>query len=226
MAMATEEQWLCDLRHFTRIEKVEPCNAPKCGMARLQMETNLAALGDCGRYARMMPVSIFNSGDCLICGEALANDQQLFGTWGVFSVPAGLECFCDAVIHWSCYANWPHRAEFAKAYFDFWVDEEKHNRCWAKAFHDEQVFMTVNPFIAEAGEAILVLASTGSRLRVEMDEWQTWLEAPEMSDGEPMHPIEIAEMQRIAPVLKAALPTEDDVMNALDGESKGWTRQT
>ena len=142
--MATEEQWLCDLRHFIRIEKVEPCNAPKCGMARLQMETNLAALGDCGRYARMMPVSIFNSGDCLICGEALANDQQLFGTWGVFSVPAGLERFCDAVIHWSCYANWPHRAEFAKAYFDYWVDEEKHNRCWAKAFHDEQVFMTVN----------------------------------------------------------------------------------
>ena len=27
----------------------EPCNSPKCGMARLQMETNLAALGDCGR---------------------------------------------------------------------------------------------------------------------------------------------------------------------------------
>lgn len=162
---------------------------------------------------------------CPLCGQPIGDQEQVFSTWGAFPVRLELARFCDAEMHWSCYRIWPHQAEFAKAYFDFWVDEECTNRCWAKAFHDDHVFMTVNPFIADQGEAILVLSTTGSRLRVEIEDWLEWLEAPEMSDEEPMHPAEIAEMRRLVPRLRAAFPTVDDIMNALDGESKGWTIQ-
>jgi hypothetical protein len=162
---------------------------------------------------------------CPICGKVLTEQDERFGTWGVFAVPPDLFRFCDAVMHWSCYADWPRRPEFAKAYFDFWVGNEPHNRHWAKAYLDDQVFVTVNPFLGESGEAELVLAATGSRVRVRMEEWERWLDAPETSEGARLHPLEIAELRRVAPALKAAIPTVDAVMNALDGESKGWTRQ-
>ena len=84
--------------------------------------------------------------------------------------------------------------------------------------------MTVNPFIGDGGEAVLVLAATGSRVRVDMTEWENWLVNHVTSEGERLHPIEIAELERVVPALKAALPTAAAAMNALDGESKGWTR--
>jgi hypothetical protein len=85
--------------------------------------------------------------------------------------------------------------------------------------------VTVNPFSGDDGEAMLVLAETGSRVRVELPEWERWLDAPETSEGERLHPLVVEELRQIAPGLKAALPTADAVLNVLDGESKGWTRE-
>jgi hypothetical protein len=161
---------------------------------------------------------------CPICNGVITDDDERFGTWGVFPVPADLFGYCDAVMHWSCYATWPRRREFARAYFDFWVGNEPHNKYWAKAYLDDRVFVTVNPFIGDGGEAELVLAETGSRVRVQMADWERWLDTPETSEGKRLYPLVIEELRHVTPALKAALPTVDAVMNALDGESKGWTR--
>ena len=75
-----------------------------------------------------------------------------------------------------------------------------------------------------SGEAILVLARTGSRVRVDMAEWEQWLEAPETSEGERLHPLVVGELREAVPAIKAAIPTSAAAMEALDGESKGWTR--
>lgn len=161
---------------------------------------------------------------CPICNEVLTEQDERFGTWGVFAVPPDLFRYCDAVMHWSCYAAWPRREEFARAYFEFWVQEEKSNRFWAKAYLDDRVVVTVNPFNGKSGEAILVLARTGSRVRVDMAEWEQWLEAPETSEGERLHPLVVGELREAVPAIKAAIPTSAAAMDALDGESKGWTR--
>ncbi|HEX4611477.1 MAG TPA: hypothetical protein VH092_25005 [Urbifossiella sp.] len=93
-----------------------------------------------------------------------------------------------------------------------------------KGHLDDRVPATVNPFNGEGGEATLVLSQTGSRVRVNMAEWERWLEAPTISEGEQLHPLVVAELREAVPALKAAIPTADAAMDALDGESKGWTR--
>jgi hypothetical protein len=169
---------------------------------------------------RASPMALFIPGksECPICHKVLTDEDEVFGTWGVFSVDPALFPNCDAVIHWSCYADWPRRPEFARAYFNFWVKDEPHNQYWAKAFLDDQVFVTVNPFLGAAGEAELVFAATGSRIRVRIDEWERWLDNPETSEGERLHPLEIAELYRVAAALKSTFPTADAVMDALDGD--------
>jgi hypothetical protein len=171
-------------------------------------------------------MAIFMPGisDCPICGGVLTEDDETFGTWGIFAVAPDLFRFCDAVMHWSCYAAWPRRREFARAYFEFWVGNEPHNQYWAKAYLDDRVLVTVNPFLGDDGEAELVLAETGSRVRVRMSEWGPWLDEPTTSKEGPLYPLVVEELRAVVPALKAAIPTVDAVMNALDGESKSWTR--
>jgi hypothetical protein len=163
--------------------------------------------------------------ECPICRRTISEEDERFGTWGVFKVAPDLIDYCDAVMHWSCYAPWPRRREFARAYFNFWIGNEPSNRYWAKAYLDERVLVTVNPFISDGGEVELVLAETGSRLRVRAAEWEQWLNAPDTSEGRPLYPLEAEEVRAVVPALKAAIPTVDELMDALDGDSKGWTRR-
>jgi hypothetical protein len=163
--------------------------------------------------------------ECPLCGRVLDEQDELFGTWGVFTADWELFPYCDATMHWSCYADWPRREAFAREYFDFWVEEEKTSRCWAKAYLDERVLMTVNPFHGRHSQAILVLARTGMRISVNMAEWERWLECPETSEGRKLYPLVVDELREVVPALKAAIPTRDAVMDALDGESKGWIRK-
>jgi hypothetical protein len=172
-----------------------------------------------------MAIFVPGSSQCPLCGSVLTDRDEVFGTWGVFSGDPELFAYCDAVMHWSCYATWPSREKFARAYFDFWVEEEATNRFWAKAYLDERVLMKVNPFNGGQGEAVLVLARTGSRIFVDLDDWERWLESPETSRGEKLHPMEVDELREVIPALKAAIPTADAAMVALDGESKGWIRK-
>jgi hypothetical protein len=86
--------------------------------------------------------------------------------------------------------------------------------------------MTVNPFNGERGQARLLLSRTGSDVRVDLAEWERWLEAPETSRGQRVHPLVLEELRDVVPALGAAIPTADAAMEALDGESKGWRRIT
>jgi hypothetical protein len=172
-------------------------------------------------------MAFFTAGisECAICHEVLTEQDEVFATWGVFGVDLELFPYCDAPMHWSCYAAWPHRETFARAYFDFWIEEERRNRYWAKVYLDDRVLMKVNPFNGENGEASLLLSRTGSSVRVDLTHWEQWLEAAETTkDGRKLHPLEVDEFREIAPVLKATLPTWDSVMDAIDGASKGWRR--
>jgi hypothetical protein len=156
---------------------------------------------------------IFPNSTCAICQQPLGS-ERIFATSGVF-LPANdpLFEFCDAGMHWSCYAKWPHRLRFAKAYVDMWVEMEKQNPYWGRAYLDESVFVTVGPAVEQAS---VQLYETGSSCRVPFAEWENWL--VELKPD--LEPIEREALERVLPRLRAALPTPQALIEAVDWDSK------
>lgn len=112
---------------------------------------------------------------CPLCDEPMYETQDLFGTWGVW-LPSGnpLLKFCDASMHWSCYAAWPHRPEFARSYVDFWVRNHTVQSPWRIAHLDRICLVSVNPDPTVWSSWIYFYA-TGSRKDVSLDLWSEWL---------------------------------------------------
>ena len=121
---------------------------------------------------------------CAICGGVLNEEDKTFGTWGLSRAPGPLHVLRreHALVLLRQLA--PAQKEFTRAYFDSSVEQESTNQFWAKAYLDDRVLMTVNPFNEESGEADLVLARTGYIVRVDLAEWEHWFDAPYTSEGE------------------------------------------
>lgn len=74
---------------------------------------------------------IFRGSLCALCRQSLSD--PILATSGIF-LPLNdpLACYCDAGMHWDCYAVWEHQPRFAKAYVRFWIENEKENPDWAR----------------------------------------------------------------------------------------------
>lgn len=152
---------------------------------------------------------------CAICERPFNFEQEpIFATWGVFAVPPELFRFCDAPLHWDCYAAWPHRAVFAAAYFQMWVEIAREDAFWSQVWLDEKLLVTVNPDEPVA-EVSLRLAETGSVFRVKLADWTTWL-AVQCHSPQGNHPIETAALTAILSTLQTHLPTSDAILNRID----------
>ena len=148
---------------------------------------------------------------CAICAQPLNLEEPIFATWGVFDVPPEVFRFCDAPLHWDCYAAWPHRAVFAAAYFHMWVGIAAEDCYWSTVWQDEQLLVTVNPD-APVEKVSLVLAATGSRFHIELAAWEDWLAAA----PEGAHPIETAALITALPTLQTELPTREAILRRID----------
>ena len=100
----------------------------------------------------------------MLCGQPLRG--PIFATSGIF-LPLNdpLACYCDAGMHWDCYAVWEHREGFAKAHVRFWIENEKRNPYWARVFENERCFIVIGPHPPVA-QAHVMLFATGSRIDV------------------------------------------------------------
>ncbi|HBP19819.1 MAG TPA: hypothetical protein DEA08_18760 [Planctomycetes bacterium] len=126
--------------------------------------------------------------------------------------------------HWSCYEGWGYRARFACSYFEFWVQQEATSPSWHKAFADERVFVTVNPD-PSVRSCWVVLAETGTRHSVRLDDWSQWLDT-----SRPDHEIVEAALAVAKEGLRTALPSAPAVLAAVNLEAKGplleaWRRE-
>ena len=162
---------------------------------------------------------------CAICNQQLGS-APIFGTWGVFLADEDpLVGFCDAPFHWSCYVKWPERERFAKAYFAFWVAQEKVNPSWAKLFGDDEVFVTVglgyrpSDQLPAVSEVSVRLAATGSDLRVPTSEWERWLEGGALHDSE-LQPLELDAIRAVLPRLKTGIPSVERAARSVDWTAK------
>lgn len=155
---------------------------------------------------------------CAICDKRLNISAPLFATSGLFPVPGMLLRYCDAPMHWNCYAAWPHRKTFAAAYVRMWIAVEQQNPSWAKVWLDEFSFVTVNPD-EPMREIAIRLFATGSELRVRLDEWEQWLHQ-QCIQPEGEHPVEKEALAEALPVLRTNLPTAAAILSRVDYRAK------
>ena len=153
---------------------------------------------------------------CAICEEPIS--KPIFATSGVFLLPADLLwIYCDACMHWSCYATWEHRERFAQAYVQSSIESEKTNQFWARVFLDEFSFIAINPNPG-VSLAHVHLFRTGSRIDIPLQEWRMWMrrnQTPPVS-----HPLEATAWHEALPSIRKALSTEESLHQAADWSSK------
>jgi hypothetical protein len=153
---------------------------------------------------------------CVICEEPIS--ERHFATSGIFLPPGDqLWGFCDACMHWSCYAKWEHRERFAAAYVQMWIDYEKTSPYWARVFLDDLSFITINPN-PPVSEARVHLFRTGSEVRIPLPEWEMWVQGTKVPLTS--HPVEAAAWREALPRICDALPTQESLHAAADWSSK------
>jgi hypothetical protein len=164
---------------------------------------------------------------CSLCRAPLDVDGALFATSGVFLPREDpLHRHCDAVMHWPCYAAWPERARFARAYVDMWAGGEEGNLYWAKVLLDDRVF--VERSLQNSGVWVC-LYETGTRYSVMVEAWEDWLAGGSAEEAS-WHAVERAALGEARARLRAALPTAAALEAAVDPERRRraeaeWARQ-
>ena len=154
---------------------------------------------------------------CSICGKGFVKGERVFGrgcVWLPESVPlCGL---CDGAMHADCYGEWPHRERFAASYFKCWVENERRDVHWHRAYFDDEVLVTVNPF-PPIESTWVHLRATGDRISVKVEEWQEWLakEVPETLHKNLREPLVKAKA-----ALQATCPTAEALLADIDWEFK------
>lgn len=160
---------------------------------------------------------VFPGMPCAICKKAIAEDHSRFATWGVWLQPDDpLIGFCDAAVHWDCYADWNERPRVALAYFDFWKEHNEENPYWWQSYLDSTVLVTVNPS-EPICQACVCLAKTGSRIMVPLDEWEKWLET---GADDARHAVELEAIRSAQQVLSRERPTKSSLITSIRPDSK------
>lgn len=161
--------------------------------------------------AQILPDSL-----CALCRKPLS--APIFATSGVF-LPLNdpLVRYCDAGMHWDCYAAWEHREMFAKAYVRMWIEYEKENPYWARVFENEHCFIQINPHPIVTRTDVM-LFRTGSTIAVPLKEWEKWIWEQEPSLAR--HPFEQEALRKALPAIRMAFPGLRQLLEAADWSSK------
>jgi hypothetical protein len=121
---------------------------------------------------------IVASSRCAICGELRRERDPFFATSGCAVEPDHLLWrFCDAPMHWSCYASWPDRPAFARAYFERDRAAARRNPYWGIVHIDDDVLVMLNPSARVCTVSISV-AALGCGPRIPLAQWSDWLRRP------------------------------------------------
>lgn len=155
---------------------------------------------------------MFGRTACALCGVPLREGDAIFATSGCFLDEADpLARYCDAAMHWRCYAAWPQREPFARASHATSVESEPEDEYWDCVYADDALFITANP--DEVIESTWVnLAETGSQIGIDFAAWVAFVTTGETKQE--LHELERDILARMRPKLAAALPTVEAVRAA------------
>ncbi|MFN3652397.1 MAG: hypothetical protein ACK47B_22710 [Armatimonadota bacterium] len=156
---------------------------------------------------------------CAICKAEVDLGTDFFATSGVFFPPEHrLYPFCDAAIHWECYEPWPDREEFARQYFQMWLEGNETNPYWGIALRTETFFVSLNPD-PEVDAIKIHLAESGYSVRVSLTKWQAWLEDPDTALAG-LRPLVRHELMAAWPLLRREVPDRDTLIGRVDWHAK------
>jgi hypothetical protein len=148
---------------------------------------------------------------CPICRRPIRDGQAVFCTRPYTPTEPDLFAYARVPIHWDCYATWEHRPRFARLYFEEQVGWSEANQFWATARKDDVVLVSVNPS-RYVGEADVILAATGSSLRVPLADWEEWVAGGWFDAC--AHEAERDALGEVIPSLRAELPTAEALLTA------------
>lgn len=149
---------------------------------------------------------------CSVCKEPIAgDDRDTFATSHFLPGSHPLWEHSDAVIHWACYERWPHRRAFARAYFESRCGWTRQNEHWGVAWQDDDVMVSTNP-ARPVHEIGVMLAESGTEERLDLDDWESWIESGWYDAWR--HDLEREAMAAVRPRLLAGLPTVDALLDA------------
>jgi len=161
---------------------------------------------------------------CALCDAEIPSLRQLFRATGSFLPPGDpLTRFCDAPLHWDCYAAWPERSRYARHFVDAWVEANRKNPFWWAVHKDEHVYISVNP--ARGIEQVsLRLYAIGNDVRIPLPRWAEWLASPEQVTPN-LHAFEQQELTLVLPFLRERFPDDHAIVDAIDGTEKAPRRR-
>ncbi|MEW6249381.1 MAG: hypothetical protein AB1716_01945 [Planctomycetota bacterium] len=156
---------------------------------------------------------------CALCGRLVDPLKPFFRASGRFLPQKDpLTGFCDAPLHWPCYAAWPERPRFARHYVDAWVRANRANPFWWAVYQDNYVYISVNPQ-KPVEEVSVRLLEVGSDIRVRLSGWERWV-----ADVDEVTPdLQVVEKQALAlilPELRARFPSHHSIVDAIDPQEK------
>jgi hypothetical protein len=151
--------------------------------------------------------------ECPLCRDVIEEDGAVFVPRPFF-IGDEFWQYAKVPIHWDCFAHWEKRPEFAGRYFEANAAGAEHNQFWGVAHRDEQSFVSVNPS-QYVQEVQVMLAETGSDFRVNLADWQDWLEGEWFEACR--HQLEREALAGLIPAFREKFPTAEAVV-----EAAGW----
>jgi hypothetical protein len=156
---------------------------------------------------------------CGLCDRALDPLKPFFRANGSFLAPSDpLIRYANTPLHWPCYAAWPERSRFARAYVCAWVRANHNNPFWWTVLSDERVFISVNPE-RTVEEALVRLCDVGSDIRVPLANWSRWLATP-LAVTPRLQELEQQCLERVQPILRDLFPDDHALVDAIDSNEK------
>ncbi len=148
---------------------------------------------------------------CPLCRLPVRDDEPVFCTRPYTPPDPDLFAFARVPLHWGCYTAWEHRLRFARQYFEEQGRWAEGNSFWGIARRDDAVLVSVNPaqYVAEVD---VILAATGSSLRVPLGGWEDWVAGGWFDSC--AHEAERDALGEVIPALRADLPTAAALLTA------------
>ncbi|MCA9903856.1 MAG: hypothetical protein KC547_08370 [Anaerolineae bacterium] len=150
---------------------------------------------------------------CALCGEPLK--LPIFATSHFIGNPLHrLYPYSDAAMHWRCYAQWEHQPEVARLHFRSKVEGVAWDPFWGIAYLDRRVMVNANP-TWESSEINVQFQLTGSGIRVEVDDWEQWVNDDWVRSSH--HDLEHQALAEVIEALRFWLPTVKPLIQKTSG---------
>ncbi|MEN9360139.1 MAG: hypothetical protein RL095_1674 [Verrucomicrobiota bacterium] len=144
-----------------------------------------------------MAMISYGSTRCPLCDQIIAWGDAIFATSHFIGRDEHpLWRYSDAAMHWACYAQWEHQAEFASLHFDICLK----SRYKEALFSSNELVVYYTPYMDEVS---VNLRRTGTEKTIKRKKWMHWMAGDWYKDCR--HQLEITTIRELLPQLSRVI---------------------